>query len=78
MELAWRGNGIRGNRHEVPVCVIAAGADALFTPDEVEATAHRLETTAIVLDGLPHMLMLERGWEDLALTLDAWISGLKK
>jgi pimeloyl-ACP methyl ester carboxylesterase len=78
MELAWRGNGGRSNGHAAPICVIAAGADALFTPDEVEATAQRLETKAIVLDGLPHMLMLEPGWENLAMTLDAWFDGLKK
>ena len=73
MELAWRGAEPppRGN---VPVCVIAAGADALFTPGDAAATARRHGTEAIVLEGLPHMLMLEPGWERLAETLDGWIS----
>jgi pimeloyl-ACP methyl ester carboxylesterase len=76
MELTWRGNGMRKTGYSVPLLVIAAAADALFTPDDVEATARRLGTTAIVLDGLPHMLMLEPGWERLAESLDEWIRGL--
>ena len=75
LELTWRGNGVHVV-DGVPVCVIAAGADALFTPEDVEATARRLRTTAIVLDGMPHMLMLEPGWEALALKLDEWIRTL--
>ena len=76
MELTWRGNGTRSVSSDVPVCVIAGGADALFTPADVESTARRLGTTPIVLEGLPHMLMLEPGWERLAQALDEWITGI--
>lgn len=75
MELAWRGMSPRPPAHDTPMCVITAGADALFTPDEAQATAARHGIEAIVLEGLPHMLMLEPGWEQLALALRDWISG---
>ena len=73
MELAWRGLSHRAQAHDTPMCVIAAADDALFTPDEAQATAARHGTEAIVLEGLPHMLMLEPGWERLAETLRDWI-----
>ena len=73
MELAWRGTSPRPQEHGTPVCVIAAANDALFTPDEAQATARRHGTDAVVLEGLPHMLMLEPGWEQLAQTLRDWI-----
>ena len=76
-ELTWRGNGHATRDHGIPICVIAAGADALFTPEDVEATARRLGTTAIVLEGLPHMLMLEPGWERLAAALEQWLRELR-
>lgn len=73
LELAWRGMSPRLPTHDTPVCVVAAANDALFTPDEAQATAARHGTEAIVLEGLPHMLMLEPGWERLAETLRDWI-----
>jgi pimeloyl-ACP methyl ester carboxylesterase len=72
-ELAWRGAAPLVETGEMPVCVIAGGADALFTIDDAAATAHRYGTEPIVLDGLPHMMMLEPGWERLAEALDGWI-----
>lgn len=73
MELAWRGAGTSQAPPGTPLRVFAAGADALFTAAEAQATAVRHGTDAVVLDGLPHMLMLEPGWEHFAQALDAWI-----
>lgn len=73
MELAWRGSTARPGDHDTPLCVIAGGADALFTPSDAESTARRHDAHTIVLDGLPHMMMLEPGWERLAEALDTWI-----
>jgi len=73
MELAWRGSAPRMEPGAMPLCVIAGGADALFTPDDAASTARRYGTEPIVLDGLPHMMMLEPGWESLAAALDGWI-----
>ena len=74
MELAWRGMSSRAEEHDTPMCVIAAANDALFTPEDAQATAARHGVDAIVLDGQPHMLMREPGWELLAQTLRDWIT----
>ena len=77
MELAWQGRSSgASDTTPTPVCVIAGGADALFTPRDARATASRYGTEAIVLDGLPHMMMLEPGWELLAKTIAGWIETL--
>ena len=73
MELAWRGQPRRA-AGGTPVCVIAGAEDALFTPGDAAATAARYGTEAIVLEGLPHMMMLEPGWERLAVALERWIT----
>ena len=73
MELAWRGAAPPQAAPGTPLRVFAAGADVLFTAAEAQATAARHGTEAIVLADLPHMLMLESGWELLAESLDAFI-----
>lgn len=75
MELAWHGSTLPASRR-TPVCVIAGAEDALFTPNDAAATARRHGTEAIVIDGLPHMLMLESGWEKMAVALRDWIRSL--
>ena len=73
MELTWKGRAFAAEAASTPVTVIAGGADALFTPRDAQATASRYGTEAIVLEGLPHMMMLEPGWELLAETIARWI-----
>ncbi|MEO8132954.1 MAG: alpha/beta hydrolase [Betaproteobacteria bacterium] len=73
MELAWRGAATEAAAPGTPLRVFAAGADVLFTAAEAQATAARHGVDAVVLDDLPHMLMLEPGWERLAEALDEWI-----
>ena len=77
MELAWRGRP-PAPAALTPVCVIAGAEDALFTTRDATATATRYGTAPIVLDGLPHMMMLEPGWELLAVTLRDWITQLPR
>lgn len=77
MELTWPGRPARASHATpTPVIVFAGGADALFTPRDARSTASRYETEAIVLDGLPHMMMLEPGWELLAERIAGWIDEL--
>jgi hypothetical protein len=49
-ELAWQGSTSWPGDHDTPVCVIAAGADALFTVRDAEATARRHQASTIVLE----------------------------
>jgi pimeloyl-ACP methyl ester carboxylesterase len=54
-------------------CVLGAAGDRIATPGDVAATALLYDTTATILPGLAHMMMLERGWESVAQVLLEWL-----
>jgi alpha-beta hydrolase superfamily lysophospholipase len=54
--------------------VLSGEADAIFPPDLVSATASRYGVDPIIVPGLPHMLMLEPGWEIAARHILDWIN----
>ena len=60
-------------RSDTPTLVIAPGADKLFPPARVHETARRYGSRARVLAGLPHMLMLDDGWQVAADTIVDWL-----
>jgi non-heme chloroperoxidase len=53
--------------------VLGVGGDRIATPGDVAATASYYDTTATIVPGLAHMMMLERGWETVAQPLLAWL-----
>ena len=53
--------------------VLGAAGDRIATPGDVNATASFYDTTATIVPGLAHMMMLERGWETVAQPLLAWL-----
>lgn len=53
--------------------VLGATGDRIATPADVKATASFYDTTATMVPGLAHMLMLERGWEAAAKPLLEWL-----
>ena len=53
--------------------VLGAAGDRIANPGDVRATASFYETTATIVPGLAHMMMLERGWESVAQTLLDWL-----
>ncbi len=53
--------------------VLGAAGDRIATPGDVKATALFYDTTATIVPGLAHMMMLERGWETVAQALLAWL-----
>lgn len=57
-----------------PMLVINGGNDALFTIDEGKATAGRYNAKYVVMEGQPHNLMMESGWEQTANVIDHWIT----
>ncbi len=63
-------------RVTVPVLVVAAGADRLFSVDEVEATARAYGVTAERIPGAAHDLMLDPAWPSVADRIVAWIEAL--
>ena len=53
--------------------VLGVSGDRIATPSDVNATASFYETTATIVPGLAHMMMLERGWEKAAQPLFEWL-----
>lgn len=56
-----------------PVFVLGAEGDRICRPADVRATAAQHGVSALIVEGLAHMLMLVPGWERVATPLAAWI-----
>lgn len=57
-----------------PALVLGAEHDLLIAPADVDATARLMGTTATLLPGLGHMMMLDAGWETGAERIAAWLA----
>ncbi len=64
------------NQAKTPVLVIAGDRDAIFTVAEERATAERYEAEFVVFEGQAHNLMIEPAWQQVADTIDDWITKL--
>lgn len=62
----------RPRRGAVPMLVLGAGADALFTPRETEAVAAAHGADLEFVPGMAHDMMLEPGWEGVVDRIAAW------
>lgn len=58
---------------KAPMLVLGGSEDALFRPDEVEATAQAYNTRAVLFQGMAHDLMLEPQWKTVAAHMAAWV-----
>jgi alpha-beta hydrolase superfamily lysophospholipase len=67
-------NLAKPKRVAVPICVVGAVNDAIFSPFEVEATARAYDTTATIFPMMAHDMMLEPGWQAVADTMLAWLN----
>jgi pimeloyl-ACP methyl ester carboxylesterase len=60
-------------RVNVPVLVIGAANDRVFTVHEIEKTALVYNTKAVILPDMAHDMMLETGWQRAADVILAWL-----
>ncbi len=58
---------------DVPLWVMGATDDAIFTPAMVAATAEAWRATPVMFDEIGHDVMLDVGWERVADGLAAWV-----
>lgn len=58
---------------DIPLWVMGATEDAIFTPAMVEATATAWGTTPVMFDAIGHDVMLDLGWERVADALADWV-----
>jgi pimeloyl-ACP methyl ester carboxylesterase len=63
----------RPSRIQMPVLVLGAAHDQIFTEDEVKATARAYGTTAKIFPHSGHELMLDHDWRDAAESIVQWL-----
>ena len=63
----------RPHRVQVPVLVLGAERDSIFTAAELRSTARAYRTEAEVFPGMGHDMMLDTDWRKVADRIDAWI-----
>jgi alpha-beta hydrolase superfamily lysophospholipase len=58
---------------DVPLLVLGATQDAIFTPHMVAATAQAWGATPVMFDQIGHDVMLDAGWERIADAFADWV-----
>ena len=58
---------------KVPILVLGAERDTIFTVREMQDTARAYGTEAEIFSGIGHDLMLDEGWQSVAGRLDMWV-----
>lgn len=75
LDLMWPSIHLAPRRpQESPPLVLGAGADVIFPPTVVEATARYFDTDAKIFPGLGHAMMLETRWRQVADHILEWLA----
>lgn len=65
----------RPKRVNVPMLVLGAANDTIFSQKEVRATAAAYQTEATIFPNMAHDMMLEPDWQRVADTICSWVRG---
>lgn len=65
---------VRTKKVTTPLLVAGGSGDRTATPEDVAITARRYGVEPVCLDGLPHDLMLDAGWERAATCIADWLA----
>lgn len=57
----------------IPMLVLGAANDRVFSPDEVQATARAYRTHAEIFPNMAHDMMLDPGWQKVADRILSWL-----
>lgn len=69
------GELVRPASVRAPMLVLGAERDGFFSRRAIRATARAYGTTATIVAGMGHNMMLEPGWQTVATHIDTWLSG---
>lgn len=61
--------------YRAPMLVLGAQCDSLISPGQVQMTADAYGTHPEIFLNMGHAMMLERGWEQVAVRIDEWLVG---
>ena len=60
----------------IPILVVGAEKDRLFSNEEMQQTAQKYQADLKIMPGMPHHVLLESGWQQVADEVLAWLSRL--
>ncbi|MEM7117270.1 MAG: alpha/beta fold hydrolase [Chloroflexota bacterium] len=63
----------RAKRVSVPMLILGAANDTIFTQKEIQVTASMYQTNATIFPNMAHDMMLEPDWQNVADTIITWI-----
>lgn len=73
LDLSLRMHFGRPARNGARLLVLGAGGDRISAPHDLDATARHHDVEPVLVPGLAHMLMLEPGWEAVAVAIADWL-----
>ncbi|TGD89025.1 alpha/beta fold hydrolase [Mycolicibacterium sp. CH28] len=67
------GNLIDTRKIRTPLMILGGEKDQIYSPHEVAETARAYRTEPVLIPGMGHELMIEPGWQTVALQIESWL-----
>lgn len=68
------GNLIDTRKVTTPLMVLGGEKDQIYSPHDVAATAREFHTEPVLIPDMAHELMIEPGWQTVALRIESWLN----